>query len=167
MRNPNTKCHVCAKSIYKRPKTIKESKNIFCSQKCFGISCRKPIKCKICDTEILASKNKNTCSKECFDIALKDKNRNFCKGRKKKEGIPKHGSRSFRKRILELRGDKCEICKYSITEVLTIHHIVERSKGGLDIDSNLLLICRNCHGEIHTGHRNADGSPHGSKPDID
>ena len=34
---------------------------------------------------------------------------------------------------------------------MTIHHIVERYLGGDDSNANLLVLCRNCHGEVHTG----------------
>ena len=100
--------------------------------------------------EILASKHSKTCSTKCFEISLKSINRTFCIGRK--PGLStKWGTRSFRKRVLEERGNCCEICGYNKIPVLTIHHIVERHIGGNDADSNLLVLCRNCHSEIHTG----------------
>lgn len=159
MRNTNTKCFVCEKAIYRRPSTIKQSKKnrVYCSQKCYGIDCRKERYCIVCNKSILATENKKTCSKECFNIALKDPERSFCKGRTANKDL-KYGSKSFRKKFLKERKAKCEICNYSLEKVLVIHHIKEKCNGGTDEDSNLILLCRNCHGEIHAGYRNLDGS---------
>ena len=65
-RNSNTKCLVCSISIYRRPAEIKNSKGrAFCSQTCYGISCRKESPCVVCGTLILAGANKKTCSRIC------------------------------------------------------------------------------------------------------
>ena len=55
-----------------------------------------------------------------------------------------------RERLYKERGGTCEICKEhkSILQ-LTLHHIVPKSKGGRDIDANLILLCAGCHSEKH------------------
>lgn len=155
MRNPNTVCDICSSSFYKRKSFKLKTKGNYCSQKCYGISCRKIIYCTQCKTEILSSLNKKTCSKKCYIDSLKDINRNHCKGRKP---ISKsYKSRNFRKKFIELN-NKCKLCSYSLIKVLQIHHIVEKAKGGTDDISNLVVLCRNCHAEVHLGYRNLDKS---------
>lgn len=153
-RKPNTKCCVCETPIYRRPSNLKKTNGkAYCGQDCYGISCRKTKPCVVCGNEILASKHSKTCSKECFDSYLKSSSRNFSTGRKPGLSV-KWGTRSFRKRILEERRNCCEVCGYDKIPVLTIHHIVERYLGGDDSNSNLLVLCRNCHSEVHTGSLN-------------
>lgn len=150
-RKPNSVCTICKKEVYRRPKCIKESKNgIYCSQKCYGISCRKEIPCLVCGTLILAGLNKSTCSKECADKRLNDPNRTYSKGRKISTSNVM-SSRLSRKRFVEKRGNKCELCGYDKAPVLNIHHKLEKCNGGSDEEDNLIVLCRNCHGEIHTG----------------
>lgn len=149
-RNPNTTCSICKSPCYKRPSDLlKSSGKAYCSQTCYGISCRKETPCLVCKTPIISSLNKKTCSKKCFEKLLSSPDRTFSKGRKKVTSTPKFRTRSLRKLMFSLRGSKCEICNYNKEQVLTIHHIIERSKGGSDDPSNLLVLCRNCHGEIH------------------
>jgi hypothetical protein len=38
-----------------------------------------------------------------------------------------------------------------VTRPLTVHHIIPRKRGGLDILENLKTLCRNSHGIIHFG----------------
>lgn len=52
---------------------------------------------------------------------------------------------------METRGVVCEICKFSKTNILVVHHVIERCNGGSDNLENLKLICPNCHAEIHYG----------------
>lgn len=157
MRTPNVNCDICSKPIYRRPSNLKKSKgNAYCSQYCFGKACQKPIPCVICNTLILRSLNKKTCSKECQKINDKRVNRRHSLGRKRVAST-KYGTRSFRVKFIEHRGTCCELCDYNVTEMLVIHHIVERSKGGSDDYDNLLLVCSNCHQEIHKGYRTPDG----------
>lgn len=151
IRKPNVKCSVCETPIYRRLSKLKNGL-AYCSQKCYGFSCRKPVSCVICGKEILAGLHKKTCSKKCKLENDKSVNRIHSLGRKKSEKV-KWGTRSFRTRFLEERGTKCEECSYSKTEVLQIHHVIERSNGGSDDFSNLKLLCRNCHGEVHLGLR--------------
>jgi len=43
---------------------------------------------------------------------------------------------------------KCEICK-SESEYLESHHIVPKSRGGSNNESNLINLCIKCHGKAH------------------
>lgn len=153
MRNPNTTCTICAKPLYKRPKTLVEhGLKAYCSQECYGKSCRVEKFCVICGSSVLSSKNSITCSKACAQTNLTREDRKHCKGRKPNEAA-KYGSRSFSKRFIAERGGSCEECGYSVVPVLHIHHIISRSNGGSDTRNNLILVCANCHGEIHAGIR--------------
>jgi len=142
-RNPNTRCVVCNKPVYKRPVEIKRNRGrVFCNQTCYGLSCRKEKPCVICGTLILASANKKTCSRKCAN-----KHR---KGIKYKINRPrdkvKH-YKSLKLRLLKKRGKKCERCGFSKYEILQVHHRNQNRKDNtLD---NLELICPNCHAEEH------------------
>ncbi len=142
-RNPNTKCTICDKEIYKRPGQIKQNKgNVFCGQKCYGIYCRKEIPCLVCNKPILAGLNKKTCSRSCAN-----KNRagnNYKTGRKR----DKVKSQKFiKKRLLEDRGKKCERCGFSNPNILHTHH-KDRDRRNNKM-SNLELLCPNCHAIEH------------------
>lgn len=74
---------------------------------------------------------------------------------------------------LEYKGNKCELCGYDrCKEALDFHHINPEEKdfslSDRDIKLNwqeikteldkCILICSNCHREIHSGMRNNDGT---------
>ena len=142
-RNPNTKCKVCEKAIYKRPSQIKlNDGNVYCSNICFGISCRNEKPCIICGKSILASLHKKTCSRACSN-----KNR---AGTKYKANSPKDkvkSQQSLKIRLLKTRGLQCERCGYAKFEILQIHH-KDRNRSNNELE-NLQLICPNCHYEEH------------------
>ena len=43
---------------------------------------------------------------------------------------------------------KCSLCDY-VGNNTHIHHIIPRSRGGSDDDSNLIELCTICHGKAH------------------
>lgn len=43
---------------------------------------------------------------------------------------------------------KCKLCNNE-TDYLEIHHIIPKSRGGLDTENNLINICVDCHGLVH------------------
>lgn len=45
---------------------------------------------------------------------------------------------------------KCEICSNDFLPILQIHHIKPLSKGGLNVENNVMLLCPNCHKTVHT-----------------
>jgi 5-methylcytosine-specific restriction endonuclease McrA len=55
--------------------------------------------------------------------------------------------RLLKLRLLELRGQQCERCRYSKYEILQVHH-KDRNRQNNEL-SNLELICPNCHYEEH------------------
>lgn len=159
-RRPNTKCTQCGKPVYRRPSVLEVSRGrAFCSQRCYGVACRKEHPCIICGEPILASANKKTCSRSCAN-----------KGRAGiayKIGSPKdqaRDQRAVKMRLLALRGAKCERCGYSRYEILQVHH---------NDRENLTLLCPNCHAEEHylerrwlrrNEHRLRRGVPNGKEP---
>lgn len=142
-RNPNTKCTVCAKPIYRRPIELEAAKGkAFCGKVCFGISCRKEIACTVCGKLILAGLNKKTCSRACANTHRE--------GIKYKINRPRdkvHESRALKLALIRERGTKCGRCSYNKPEILQVHHKNrDRKNNSLD---NLELICPNCHYEEH------------------
>ena len=142
-RNPNTKCVICNKEIYRRPVELERNKGkSYCGQICYGISCRKEKPCIICNKLILSSLHRVTCSRKCSNI--------YRTGIKYKLGRPKDRAeeiRSIKIRLLTVRGGKCERCGYSKSEVLQVHH---KDRNNINNNfKNLEIICPNCHFEDH------------------
>ena len=49
-------------------------------------------------------------------------------------------------KLIIKREYRCEICGYSEhPEVLEVHHIIERSRGGSNDEKNLQVVCPTCH----------------------
>jgi hypothetical protein len=142
-RNPNIKCKICDKSIYRRPFEIKKNKGrVFCSNNCYGIACRKEHPCVICGKPILAGLHKNTCSRVCAN-----KHRTGIKYKLNRPKDKAHYNKGLKLRLLKQRGRKCERCSYNKYQVLQIHH-KDRSRENNELE-NLELICPNCHAEEH------------------
>lgn len=140
-RNPNTRCVVCSKPIYRRP-AERERGRVFCSQQCYGIALRKETPCVVCGSPILASANAKTCSRACAN-----KSREGIKytGRRPKDKVK--DERALKLRLIASRGATCERCGYNKKEILNVHHR-DRDHGNNDM-SNLELLCPNCHTEEH------------------
>lgn len=142
-RRPNTKCTQCGKPIYRRPSELEASGGrAFCSQRCYGLACRKEHPCVVCGKPILASAHKKTCSRSCAN--------KWRAGIKYKIGSPRDkvkNQRALKRRLLELRGPKCERCGYGIYEILQVHHN-DRDRENNAVE-NLTLLCPNCHAEEH------------------
>jgi len=154
-RNPNTACIVCSEPIYRKPFYIKLNKGrVFCSQNCYGVSCRKEKPCIVCGKMILAGLNKKTCSRACSNTHRA--------GIKYKIGRPRdkaYTQRAIKLRLLEERGKKCERCGYSKWEILHIHH-KDRDRNNND-RNNLEIICPNCHYEEHSSEKGWSGNNFG------
>lgn len=57
-------------------------------------------------------------------------------------------NKEAKKKVISDRYNKvCYFCDYD--EVVDKHHIIPRSKHGSNHLSNLIGLCRNCHGKIH------------------
>ncbi len=144
-RNPNTKCIVCAKPVYKRPLQIQENEGrVFCGQVCYGASCRKETPCVVCGKLILAGLHKKTCSRGCANTHRAGiKYKVYSNPPKDKV----KSQQALKTRLLKDRGTNCERCSYSKFEILQVHHKnKDRTNNEL---SNLELICPNCHYEEH------------------
>ena len=146
-RNPNTECNICGKSIYRRPAQVKlNSRRVFCSSNCYGVSCRREHPCIVCKKPILAGLHKKTCSRTCAN-----KHR---AGIKYKIGGPKDkvvNALALKKRLIAQRGKVCERCGYDNYKILHVHH-VDRDRDNNKLQ-NLELLCPNCHAEEHHSKR--------------
>jgi hypothetical protein len=142
-RKPNTKCAICCKGIYRRPIEFQKSGGIFyCSQSCYGVSCRREKPCVVCKKLILSSLHRITCSRKCSNV--------YREGIKYKLGRPKdkgRGIRALKAKIISVRGAKCERCGYRKEEILQVHH-KDRNNKNNSLD-NLEIVCPNCHFEDH------------------
>ena len=142
-RNPNTKCVICKKAIYRRPiETERNGGKAYCGQSCYGISCRKEKPCIICNKLILSSLHRITCSRECSNMHRKGTKYKLGRPRDRVEEI-----RSIKIRLFLIRGEKCERCGYNKSKILQVHH-KDRNPKNNDF-KNLEIICPNCHFEDH------------------
>jgi hypothetical protein len=142
-RKPNTKCVVCSKEIYKRPGVLMQNNGrAFCSQNCYGKSCRKEVPCAVCGKLILGGLNKKTCSRSCSN--------QYREGIKYKIGRPRdkaHHVRAIKIKLFKELGGICNRCGYNKSEILQVHHKDHNRKN--NAIENLELICPNCHYEEH------------------
>lgn len=158
---PNSFCATCNEPFYKKPSETLKSKSgkVYCSQHCASIPNRREKPCIVCGSMILAGACKKTCSEKCAKKNLSNPNREHCKGKVK--GLSKALSgRHFKKNLITERGSKCEGegCGYSKVQILNVHHIIEKCNGGSDEKENLLVVCPNCHTEIHKKLRKSNGA---------
>lgn len=61
-----------------------------------------------------------------------------------------YGFASRREAILHRDNYTCQICGRKHVR-LEVHHIIFRSQGGTDDESNLITLCEDCHSGIHDG----------------
>lgn len=118
----------------------------FCSKTCSGLYHRILKSCTVCGKKLPHQERRyklRTCSDECR-TATKT-------GRKRVEpGTPLGTNKQNFKRVFApTRGNCCQLCGFSNIKILQVHQVVPQSKGGTDELSNLLLVCPNCHAEVH------------------
>ncbi len=142
-RRPNTACIICNTPMYKRPVEMQRNLGkVYCSRACYGRSCRKELPCRVCEKPILASLNKRTCSRACANTQRAG---TYYDGRQLKNNVV--SQRAVKHQLIAARGQRCERCGYSKTEILNVHH-KDRNRKNNNL-SNLELICPNCHSEEH------------------
>ena len=145
-RKPNTECYICKKPIYKRPRELAKKGNVYCGRKCLSVNQTILKTCPVCQNTFRSGLNKTTCSKACSN-----KNRTGMKYKIERLNDNALKPRNKKKYLIEVFGKKCMTCEYDNTNVLQVHHIIERKDGGTDELSNLKLLCPNCHYTIHYG----------------
>ena len=62
----------------------------------------------------------------------------------------------LRTKVIARDGGSCKAC--SSRRSLMVHHVVFRSRGGKTAASNLVTLCRTCHGLVHEGFVRVKGS---------
>lgn len=63
-----------------------------------------------------------------------------------------YGFENTKAMVLNRDGYTCQYCKDRHKDrKLEVHHIMFRSKGGSDEESNLITLCRTCHKDLHSG----------------
>jgi predicted nucleic acid-binding Zn ribbon protein len=141
------KCIVCNESFLVSPA---DRGRKYCSVKCFRIDHKAKKKpCMNCGK--LISLDKTTCSKECMAKYYKvflcgENNPNWRGGsdRRINSGI----GLILREKILARDEFTCQDCGQNLKEdsrFLHIHHVLEVSKGGKSVESNLITLCFVCH----------------------
>jgi hypothetical protein len=163
LKIPNAFCGTCNQHFYKKPSEILKSKSgkVYCSKICAALPCRREKPCIICGTMILGGACKKTCSPECAKTYQQRPGKIYSSRRPKTQKAV-FASPKSRMNFIEFRGSKCELCPYSIKEILNIHHILERKNGGTDEELNLIVVCPNCHTEIHKGIRKIESCKSGN-----
>jgi 5-methylcytosine-specific restriction endonuclease McrA len=140
---PNTKCNNCELLIYRKPNLIKKGP-VFCSIKCSSYRFKKIKYCVVCNTEITGRRNSITCSRKCSNI-----NRYGIRYFKESPKDQSKKNQRLKNQLLKIKPPKCNRCEFNIIEIIQVHHIIEKSKGGSDDLSNLELLCPNCHALHH------------------
>jgi 5-methylcytosine-specific restriction endonuclease McrA len=108
-------------------------------------------------------RKKRCCGKqECIDVIdQKVTNANYKRQQKKiKNGTFRHGVPvELKQEIYDRDGNTCKLCYSEIKEKeKQVHHIIPVSENGLDTLENLILLCNQCHTEVHKkGHENYYG----------
>lgn len=89
-----------------------------------------------------------------FDTHLM-KNPNLANPKVKHWGYQKginYGFENTKAMVLNRDNYKCQYCKGKHKDSkLEVHHIIFRSRGGSDDESNLITLCHTCHKNLHSG----------------
>lgn len=152
-RNPNCKCSVCGKKIYRRPNEIAKG-NVYCGNKCKQKGQTKNIfTCQHCGKKFHRKCIKKRYTPKYCSIPCSNKGRagTYEYGTGEQPRNLAHKPRVLKLKLAKERGSCCERCGEDNFYVLEVHHIVEKAKGGTDDPDNLELLCGNCHNEHHRG----------------
>ena len=76
----------------------------------------------------------------------------------KNKQIRLHGKQMAQlvKEIYERDQHKCAVCGKWVADGHKPHHVVYKSHGGSDVAENLVLLCDDCHYQVHHGKNSAD-----------
>lgn len=92
-------------------------------------------RCINCQTEFKhTGKNHKYCSTSCSS-----------KFRRKRRGTT--GAQEYKAIVLSVFNNMCDFCGGD--EELLIHHLIPKSKGGKDHIANIIVLCRQCHLNLH------------------
>ena len=70
---------------------------------------------------------------------------------------PNYGFENTKAMVLNRDNYTCQCCKGKHKDSkLEVHHIVYRSQGGSDEESNLITLCHTCHKDLHEGKINPE-----------
>jgi 5-methylcytosine-specific restriction endonuclease McrA len=153
----NVTCATCGTPIQRKQSEIRSDKQ-YCSRRCAGIGITntvykaanqrrrgttKPKECQICHRSfmVVASIYARTrfCSKECRHKAQSIERHGAANGNYK------HGRNQASARAMAMRyfAPKCIVCGWDIS--VDIHHVIPKSKGGINTPDNLAVLCPNHH----------------------
>jgi len=152
-------CDHCSSVFKKEVKKVNQNRKLghkcYCSDACKNASpsfrersgtvrticgyCKQPIKGR--QSKLGKSKSGLLyCSKTCSGLA------NARRGKDHHNYIDGHTA-PYRELALRTFENKCFVCGYDKVQVLEVHH---KNKDRSDNEiSNLIILCRNCHGEVH------------------
>lgn len=81
------------------------------------------------------------------------KDRNRIDAHNRRESKVGKLSKDITVRLMELQRGRCPVCKVSLKSVKThIDHIMPLYRGGLNVDSNVQLLCDKCNLHKHAKH---------------
>lgn len=167
----NVQCLNCAKLFYKRPSKILSSPNHYCCRTCANLhNPRRKLEgfCLICKKSI--SKSRTYCFNCFLNRPSKAQSLSVSK---------KHHRLRLKDKAIEYKGAKCSICGYcKCKQALEFHHLDPNqkdfsisaantkawSKIQIELDK-CILVCANCHREIHENWRSMRDS--NSLPSLD
>jgi predicted HNH restriction endonuclease len=98
---------------------------------------RRSRKVTIADIEAILEPKKSVEETEKIEALVKESKKRTLTGAQKRE-------------LERTVGWKCELCGKKLTVKPDIHHITPKAEGGSDRNSNLLVLCPNCHRLVHT-----------------
>lgn len=109
--------------------------------------------CPVCQKEFIITETKDNCRKYCFTCSPPGRSRNY---------LPLY--HAMKDKLIEMRGGACERCGYNKShDALCFHHIdptkkefeLSMTSGSANWDKwkseaeKCMLLCLNCHAEIH------------------
>ena len=145
-----TNCGYCNKEIDRKPSYLKRYPMVYCSKECRkGSMSVKSIECECgeCSTSFFLKPcdlTKAVKSSKCGKIfCTKSCAATFTNKLRGREGVS-----TYRKRALEIHGEKCNRCGYyTYKDILQVHHIDRDRNNGSVL--NLEVLCPTCHNEEH------------------